>query len=99
MIDIERCVERLGELLEALDALQLDMDGEDAEALEDLNAELEDTMMLLEGADDEDDELLDDARDELREMVKDYEALAKKNAAIAPLAERLREEAAAIMGE
>ena len=84
-IVIKTIVERLEAVLEAFDALAADA----PEALEDLNAEFEDALMLLSEIDPREagwQEELDDALEELRALAGDYrrtgvpgvEALAEK---------------------
>ena len=84
-IVIKTIVERLEVVLEAFDALA----AENPEALEDLNAEFEDALMLLSEIDPREagwQEELDDALEELRALAGDYrrtgvpgvEALAEK---------------------
>ncbi len=93
---IEAYRARLSALLEELDALALSCG--DSDALEDLNAEFEDALMLLdeidEGSDGWEDEL-SDAREEFAALAGDYRALAKDIPALAPLAEKLAEAASA----
>lgn len=67
---------------------ELDTSAEGDEALEDLNAELEDTIMLIED-DEDDEEALADAMEELNALVEDYRRCAKGSARISALAARL----------
>ena len=76
MLPIRQFEARFREILEELDALAEAADSED---LEDMNAELEDALMLLSeiGAEDADrDEQLADALDELAALADGYLAMA-----------------------
>ncbi len=93
MFPVRQFVERFGEILSELDDLVHAVeDDEAAEDLEDLNAELEDAIMLLT-------ELKPDAEDwqedlsgtleDLRALAGDYRALANSVPGVSPLARRL----------
>lgn len=78
------------EILSELDALASDLD--DAEELEELNAELEDALMMLGELDPRDgdyDEDLEDALEELRALAGDYQRLAGAIPGVADLARRM----------
>ncbi|MDO4866134.1 MAG: hypothetical protein Q4C10_06215 [Clostridia bacterium] len=90
MLAMDNYVERLREILAELDALAEALDGGEAEALEELNAEFEDALMLFDELGGEDArEELDDALEELGALAGDYRALAKRIDGAGPLAERL----------
>lgn len=91
MFPIQSFMERFEGILAELDALAAARSG-DAEALEDLNAEFEDALLLLGELDlREGDwrEELDDALEELRSLAGDYRALAGEDSKLAELANRL----------
>ncbi len=91
---IETYRARLEALLEALDALAQACG--DPDALDELNAEFEDALLLLsqlrEDSDAFEDELAD-AREEFAALAEDYRALAEEIPDLAPLAEQLAEAA------
>ncbi|MBQ8111414.1 MAG: hypothetical protein IJ124_14760 [Clostridia bacterium] len=92
MPDTVELKERLEALLEELDVLLTDREPEAAEALEELNAEYEDALMLLDsiGKDSDDsEEELSDALEEFRALAADYRALAGRVDGLELLAERL----------
>lgn len=90
MLAMENYVNRLREILAKLDALADALDGGEAESLEDLNAEFEDTLMLFDELGGEDArEELDDALEELDALAGDYRALAGRIDGVGALAERL----------
>ena len=66
-------VARFQEILDALDEFEKN------EELEELNAQLEDTIFLIESLDDEDEEELQDIIDEMNDLVAEYRELAKDN--------------------
>ena len=91
MFPMRDFMQRFGELLTELDALAADGEGETCEDLEDLNAELEDALMLLgEWRPEDDAEELADALEELRALAGDYRALSDRVPGLAELADRLR---------
>ena len=90
MLAMDNYVNRLREILEELDALAAEQDGGEAEALEELNAEFEDALMLFDELGGEDArEELDDALEELDALAGDYRALAGRIDGVGTLAERL----------
>ena len=90
MLSTRGFMERFGELLSELDALAEDCDGEAGEDLEDLNAELEDALLLLGDWKPEDGaEELADALEDLRALAGDYRALSGSVPGLADLAGRL----------
>ena len=92
-------IQRFGELLSELDALAEDRGGDACEDLEDLNAEFEDALLLLDEwkpGDDADE--LADALDDLRALAGDYRALSGRVPGLADLAERLNTAADAALG-
>lgn len=91
MFPIRDFMERFGELLSELDALAADCDGEACEDLEDLNAELEDALLLLgEWKPEDDAEELADALEELCALAEDYRALSDRVPGLSDIADRLR---------
>lgn len=94
---IEAYRARLSKLLEAFDALAKNCG--DTDALDELNAEFEDALLLLSEIRESSDgweEELDDALEEFAALAGDYRALAKDIPALAPLAEQLAEAAQAM---
>ena len=90
MLAMDNYVTRLREILEELDALAAEQDGGEAEALEELNAEFEDALMLFDELGGEDArEELDDALEELDALAGDYRAFAGRIDGVGTLAERL----------
>ncbi len=91
---IEAYRTRLSALMEAFDALAEDCG--DSDALDELNAEFEDALLLLsqlkEGSDDWEEELAD-TLEEFAALAEDYRALAEDIPDLAPLAEQLAEAA------
>lgn len=90
MLDMKACAGGFGEILSELDALAGDLG--DAEELEELNAELEDALMMLGELDQRDgdfDEDLEDALEELRALAEDYLRLAKAIPGVEEPARRL----------
>lgn len=91
MFPMRDFMERFGELLSELDALAADCDGEACEDLEDLNAELEDALLLLgEWKPEDDAEELADALEELCALAEDYRALSDRVPGLSDIADRLR---------
>ena len=87
MFPIKSFLERFGESLEALDDVAEACDADAADDLEDLNAELEDALLLLEELKPQDgQEALVDALEALRALAGDYCALSDHVPALAPLA-------------
>ena len=82
-------MERFDGILEELDALAESCPGEAAEDLEDLNAELEDALMLLGELKDGDIEELTGALEDIRALADDYRALAADAPDLADCAGRL----------
>ena len=89
MFPIKTFLERFGEILSDLDGLTEDCPPEAAEDLDDLNAELEDALMLLGELRAEDGEDLVGALEDIRALAEDYRALAKRDADLADCAEHL----------
>lgn len=90
MLAMDNYVDRLREILAELDALAESLDGGEAEALEELNAEFDDALMLFDELGGEDArEELDDALEELGALAGDYRTLAERIDGVGPLAERL----------
>ena len=79
-------MKRFEAILSELDALA-EQAGDDT--LDDLNAELEDALMLLGELRAEDGEDLVGALEDIRALAEDYRALAKRDADLADCAERL----------
>ena len=102
MFPIRQFAERFGEILSELDELaNAAAGGEAAEDLEDLNAELEDAILLLselrpEGEDWR--EELTGTLEDLRALAGDYCALAGDIPDVAPLAQRLEMAAELALG-
>lgn len=94
MFPIEDFARRYGELLSDLDAFseEAELSADDAEALDDLNAELEDAILLLSqiraDGDDWRDEL-SDALEEIEALAADYRALSARAPGLDALAGRL----------
>ena len=82
-------MERFGGILEELDALAETCPGEAAEDLEDLNAELEDALLLLDELKDSDAEELTGALEDIRALAEDYRALAERAPDLSDCAGRL----------
>ena len=82
-------MERFDGILEELDALAESRPGEVAEDMEDLNAELEDALMLLGELKDGDIEELTGALEDIRALADDYRALAADAPDLADCAGRL----------
>ena len=92
-------MERFDGILEELDALAENCPGEAAEDLEDLNAELEDALLLLNECKKGDDpEELADALEDLRALAGDYRGLADGIPALASLADQLEMAAGMALG-
>jgi len=90
MFPIQSFLERFGDLLAQLDALAEDCAPEAAEDLEDLNAEFEDALMLMnESKAGDDPEALTDALEDLKALAGDYRALSGDIPEIAALADQL----------
>ncbi len=90
MFPIQPFLERFGELLDDLDALAECCAGEAAEDFSDLNAELEDALLLLsECKPDDDPEALTDALEDLKALAGDYRALAGGVPGLSHLADQL----------
>ncbi len=99
MFPIQTFLDRFGALLEQLDALTEDCADDAAEDLEDLNAELEDALMLLgECRSDDDPEELSDALEDLKALAGDYRALSGDIPEIAALADQLEMAAEMALG-
>ena len=93
---VKRIVERLEALLSELDALSETCGS--PEALEDLNAEFEDALMMLSDIDPREtgwEEELSDALEELRALAGDYRKLASEIPPLKALAARLEQAAEA----
>ena len=90
MRPIDEIMRACGDALAALDALAADLDDPIAEDLEDMNAELEDALMLLGelGRGGDPDELTD-ALEDARALAGDYRALTARVPALAALVDRL----------
>ena len=93
MFPIQTFLDRFGALLEQLDALTEDCADDAAEDLEDLNAELEDALLMLgeikpEGEDWR--EELSETLEEIRALAEDYERLSPRAPEVESLASRLR---------
>ena len=87
---------RFEAILSELDALAEACDS--AEALEDLNAEFEDTLLMLSELNPSDEgyqEELDDIMEDLRSLADDYRALARDIPGVEALADRLKRAAKA----
>lgn len=96
MRDVVETAEGLEAILEALDALSESCEGEAAEALDELNAEFEDGLMLLDELDPGEDgceEELRDAMEEFAALAESYQKLAFRIPELMPLALRLKREA------
>ena len=92
MFPIQSLIERVEEILAELDALAEALDGEDADDVEELNAELEDALLLLcelKPQDEDFDDDLADALEELRALAGDYRALSRRVPGVAGPARRL----------
>ena len=90
MFPIQSFLDRFGGLLTQLDALAEDCDAEAAEDLEDLNAEFEDALMLLnECRADGDPEELTDALEDMKALAGDYRGLTGDIPELAALADQL----------
>lgn len=101
MFPIRQFVDRFGEILAELDALAEECDAGSAEELEDLNAELEDSLLLLSELRPESDdwrEELSGTLEELQALAGDYRDLADEIPGVADLAERLERTAATALG-
>lgn len=91
MFPMRDFMERFGELLSELDALAADCEDVVCEDLEDLNAELEDALLLLgEWKPEDDAEELADALEELRALAEGYGALSDHVPGLSDLTDRLR---------
>lgn len=91
---VKRIVERLEAVLSELDALAEECGS--PEALEDLNAEFEDALMMLSDIDPREtgrEEELSDALEELRALAGDYRRLASEIPRLNALAARLKQAA------
>ena len=89
MFPVKEFEKRFAEILSDLDALA---EAEPSDALEELNAELEDTLFLLAQLDPEDAdgrEELEDTLEALEALAEDYEALADAIDGVGALARRL----------
>ncbi|MBR1820421.1 MAG: hypothetical protein IJ769_02230 [Clostridia bacterium] len=89
MYPIKSFLERFGGILAELDALTEDCAPEAAEDLDDLNAELEDALLLLGELKKEDGEELAGALEDIQALAEDYRALADQIPALAGLAGQL----------
>lgn len=94
MLPVKELERRLRDVLARLDAYaeSAGLAPDDAEALDDMNAELEDALMLLAELREDDadfDEQLDDALDEIAALAGDYRALGRRAPGLDALAERL----------
>ena len=89
MLPIKAFLERFGEILSDLDALAEDCPPDAVEDLDDLNAELEDALILLNELKPEDGEELTGALEDLRALAEDYRALADRVPGVADCASRL----------
>lgn len=99
MFPIQSFIERFEGVLEQLDALAEDCAPDAAEDLEDLNAELEDALLLLNECKKGDDpEELADALEDLRALAGDYRGLADGIPALASLADQLEMAAGMALG-
>ena len=102
MFPVKEFAARFGEILEALDAVRDDCAADAAEDMDDLNAELEDAILMLNEfkADDEDlVEELGDQMDHLKFLAGDYRKLAGEIPALAELTDRLETAADMAMNE
>jgi len=89
LFPVKAFVDRFGEILAELDALAA---SRDSEALEELNAEFEDALLLLgelKPQDEDFDEDLADTLEELRALAGDYRALSESLPDVAEPARRL----------
>ena len=90
MYPVKGFAERFEALLDELDALSEKVESEE---LEDLNAELEDALLLLTELDQRDDDWREkfvDAMDEFRSLAEDYRALSRRIPALEPMALRMK---------
>lgn len=95
MFPIKEFGKRINEILEALDGIlnEDDINDETAEALEELNAEMEDALALLNEinpAEEGWEEEAEDALDEFESLCDDYQALAQDAPGIAAEVQRLK---------
>lgn len=84
---------RFEEILEAMDEILDVCDGDDAETLEDLNAEAEDALLMLNGIDLKEADWREEAADVLKTLsglCGDYRMLAERIPEIAVQVERLQ---------
>lgn len=101
MYPIKTFLERLGEILAELDALGEGVDADSAEDLEDLNAELEDALLLLsELRPDGEDwrEEITGALEDIQALAGDYRDMTEDVPELDALAERLERTAATALG-
>ena len=99
MFPIKAFLERFGEILSELDDMTEDCPPDAAEDLDDLNAELEDALMLLGELRPEDGEDLIGALEDIRALAEDYHALAERDPALSDCAARLAMAAELALGE
>lgn len=93
MFPIREFEKRFREILTELDGVAAPADGESAEALEELNAELEDALLLLSEADPDGEDGPEELRGDIEELdalCGDYGRLAKRVPAVAEPADRLQ---------
>ena len=99
MFPIHSFLERFGEVLASLDALADDCPEADAEDLEDLNAELEDALLLLgELKRDDGPEEFEGVLEDIRALAGDYRAMADRVPALSALADQLEMAAGMALG-
>ena len=90
MIPLKMLIKCFDALLDELDALAGKMEGDAADTLEDLNAELEDALMLLSTVKPEEDaEELVGILEDMQALAEDYRAVAVSNPELLSTAERL----------
>ena len=78
MLPIKEFEKRFREILESLDEIRDNAEGDGAESMDELNAGYEDALFVIEciGPDDEDrDEAFSDALDEFGDLIEEYETL------------------------
>lgn len=92
MFPIKEFEKRFREILSALDELRDGCGGDEAESIEEMNAEYEDALFVIEciGADDEDwEEEFADALEEFKDLLEGYRDLAEDVSELDEVADRL----------
>lgn len=93
MFPIQEFEKRFREILDQLDDLREEAEGDQADAIDEMNADFEDALFVIESISAEDDdwqEAFSDALEEFKDLLEEYRRLSESQPELAEIANRLQ---------